>query len=85
VVWGSTFFDPTELILQTPWANFNGKLNWDSPIDLDGANRTIDVQKDHNNTRIGGVNNEGAKWNDGYAQISRSISNSDVGMTAGLV
>ncbi|MCU0780170.1 MAG: Ig-like domain-containing protein [Akkermansiaceae bacterium] len=79
VVWGAPgegaatgFFNPSKLILQSPWANFDGKMNFQNPVDLNGATRTVKVNKDH-----------GAA--DGYAIMSGVIRNSDAGKPAGLV
>ncbi len=77
VVWGSTHFNPSTLVLQTPWANTNGKLTWQNPIDLNGADRTIAVNKDHGNG--------GGFFNDGFAQVTGPIRNNDTGSPAGLV
>ncbi len=79
MVWGAPgegaatgFFNPSKLILQSPWANFDGKMNFQNPVDLNGATRTVKVNKDH-----------GAA--DGYAIMSGVIRNSDAGKPAGLV
>lgn len=77
VVWGDTFFNPSTLILQTPWANTNGKINFLNPLDLNGATRTIKVNKDHGNG--------GGFFIDGWAQMSGAISNKDTENPAGLI
>jgi autotransporter-associated beta strand protein len=77
VVWGGTHFNPSTLVLQTPWANTNGKVVWQNPIDLNGTHRTIAVNKDHGNG--------GGFFNDGYAQMSGVIDNKDTGNPAGII
>ena len=72
VVWGSTYFNPSTLVLQSPWANTNGKLTWRNQLDLNGAMRTIKVNKDH----------EGRL--DGYANMISPITN-NAGTAAGLI
>ena len=72
VVWGSAEFNPSALVLQSPWANYNGKLTWRNKLDLNGAQRTIAVNKDH----------EGRL--DGYAQMINVIRNSDGNNPAGI-
>ncbi|MBT3295314.1 MAG: hypothetical protein HN919_22130 [Verrucomicrobia bacterium] len=72
VQWGGPLFNPSTLVLQTPWANTNGKLTWRNKLDLNGAPRTIAVNKDH------------AGKTDGYAQIISEISNSDAVNPASL-
>ncbi len=72
VVWGSAEFNPSTLVLQSPWANYNGKLTWRNKLDLNGAQRTIAANKDHNGN-VGG-----------WALISGEIRNSDAGTPAGI-
>jgi autotransporter-associated beta strand protein len=72
VQWGSTFFDPTTLVLQSPWANTNGKLTWKNQLDLNGGQRIIATNKDH----------EGRT--DGYANISGLIVNDNVNTPGGI-
>ena len=43
VVWGSSFFNPSTLVLQEAAASPNAKLVWNNKIDLNGATRTIAV------------------------------------------
>jgi autotransporter-associated beta strand protein len=69
VQWGSTFFDPTTLVLQNPTSNTNGKVNFSSPLDLNGAQRTVSVNKDHADT---------------YGQLSGVLSNTDAVNPGGL-
>jgi len=77
VVWGSAEFNPSTLVLQSPLANFNGKITWRNPVDLNGATRTVEVDKDEGNS--------GGALVDGYAQMIGTIRNSDATNTAGLV
>jgi autotransporter-associated beta strand protein len=72
VVWGSTYFNPSKLVLQSPWANTNGKLTWRNRLDLNGTMRTINVNKDH-----------GASV-DGFANMINTITN-NAGTAAGLI
>ena len=72
VVWGSTYFNPSTLVLQAQTANKNGKLTFRNKLDLNGADRTIVVQKDHAEE---GLN--------GYAQMINVIGNSTG--TAGII
>jgi autotransporter-associated beta strand protein len=72
LVWGSTYFNPSTLVLQSPWANTNGKLTWRNVLDLNGATRTIKVNKNH----------EGRT--DGYANMINPITN-NAGTAAGLI
>jgi fibronectin-binding autotransporter adhesin len=41
VVWGSTFFNPSTLVLQTVTSQNGSSLTFDNKIDLNGSNRTI--------------------------------------------
>lgn len=45
VTWGDPNFNPDELILQSPNANTNGVITFDNTLDLNGADRTISVEK----------------------------------------
>lgn len=72
VVWGSEYFNPSTLVLQSPWANTNGKLTWRNSLDLNGAMRTINVNKDHGASQ------------DGYANMINTITNNAV-TAAGLI
>lgn len=72
VVWGSTYFNPSTLVLQSPGANLGGNLTWQNPLDFNGAPRTIIVNKDHEGTTGGG------------ATISGVIRNSDAVNPSGL-
>ena len=76
VMWGDPLFNPTALVLQSPWANFNGKLTWRNQVDLNGADRTIKVNKDEGNS--------GGNLVDGYAQMISTIRN-NAGTPAGLI
>jgi autotransporter-associated beta strand protein len=69
VQWGSTYFDPTTLVLQSPTSNTNGKVNFSSPLDLNGGQRTVSINKDHADT---------------YGQLSGVISNTDAVNPGGL-
>ncbi len=42
-VWGSAFFNPSTLVLQTQYSQTNSSLNFQNKIDLNGATRTIQV------------------------------------------
>ena len=70
--WGSTYFQPTILVLQASTANTNGRVNLQDGIDLNGANRTIAVNKDHG-TQLGG-----------YGQISGVVRDA-LASGAGLI
>ncbi len=53
IVWGSTYFNPSEFILQSAFTNANsGNSSFTNSIDLNGANRTI--RSDQNNSTYGG-------------------------------
>ncbi len=43
VVWGSTFFNPSTLLLQAPTDQNSSTVNFDNKLDLNGATRTISV------------------------------------------
>ncbi len=73
VVWGSAEFNPSTLVLQSPWANYNGKMTWRNKLDLNGATRTIATNKDH-----------GTEGLNGYSQMIGVIRNSDGNTPAGL-
>ena len=77
VMWGDPLFNPTELVLQSPWSNFDGKITWRNQIDLNGATRTVTVDKDEGNS--------GGTLVDGYAQMIGTIRNSDATNPAGLI
>lgn len=70
VTWGSAFFNPTTLVLQTIYSN-SGTVSWENPIDLNGADRTIEV-------------NQGATQSNTRAILRGTISNSG-GSPAGLI
>ena len=42
-VWGSAFFNPSILVLQTQYSQGASTLNFQNKIDLNGATRTIQV------------------------------------------
>jgi len=46
LVWGSTYFNPTTLVLQDPLCNASTTVTLADGIDLNGADRTISVNKD---------------------------------------
>jgi autotransporter-associated beta strand protein len=79
VQWGSANFDPSALILQTPNSNLNGVVVFDTEVDLNGADRTVEVDLNHGDSIIGGV------WNDGIAQMSRPITNVLADGNGGLI
>ncbi len=43
IVWGSTHFNPSTLVLQTEYADNTSKVTFDNTLDLNGAQRTIQV------------------------------------------
>ncbi|MFZ9937117.1 MAG: autotransporter-associated beta strand repeat-containing protein, partial [Luteolibacter sp.] len=69
--WGRTHFNPSALVLQSPWANPNGSLTFRNPVDLNGAQRTIKVNKDH-------------EGQNGYGQLIGVIRNTDAVNPAGI-
>lgn len=71
VVWGSPYFKPTTLVLMGPWANPYGSTEFKNPLDLDGAPRTVAVNRD-------------PEGQNGYGAINGLIRNSDVGNASGL-
>ena len=42
-VWGSAYFNPSTLVLQTPYSQGASSINFQNTIDLNGATRTIQV------------------------------------------
>lgn len=66
LVWGSTFFNPTEFVLQSATANANGIMTLTNGIDLGGATRTI-ASLGGNTT--GGATVAGAVTNGGLTKI----------------
>ncbi len=45
VVWGSTYFQPSSLVLMANTAQTNATLNFQNSLDLNGATRTVEVAK----------------------------------------
>ena len=80
VQWGTTYFNPSELILQSPNANTNGNVNFDTSIDLNGADRTISVNTEHGYhwDTAGNIDNRGR------GVLSRPLFNT-AGTPAGLI
>ena len=66
LVWGSTFFNPTQFVLQSATANANGIMTLTNGIDLGGATRTI-ASLGGNTT--GGATVAGAVTNGGLTKI----------------
>lgn len=70
IQWGSAFFQPSVLILASD--NTNGATRFQNPLDLNGADRTVNVPNDPQD-------------NNGYSSFERVVSNSDGGNAAGLI
>lgn len=70
VVWGSAYFNPSTLVLQSPKANEGGNVNFQNKIDLNGSTRTILQNKNPGSTS-------------GKATMSGVIRNSNG--TAGII
>ncbi len=70
IQWGSTDFNPTTLVLQSIYANTGSSLTFQNALDLNGAQRTIEV-------------NQGADFSNVRATMSGVLSNS-AGTAAGI-
>jgi len=83
VVWGAAneagngnatgYFNPSTLVLQGPWANAGGNVNFQNKIDLNGTTRTIAVNKDTGGTAGGGATISGAiRTSSGTAGLTKT-------------